>query len=300
MAAEALAPPSPGRLRAWVSALRPATLWAGVVPVLVGTSVAYSAGLFRPLPALAALLGSLLLQVGSNLVNDAADFLKGADGPDRLGPPRATQQGWLSLRAVVAGAALVYLLAALLGVYLLRQGGWPVALIGTAGILAGILYTAGPRPLAYLGLGEPTVFLFFGPAAVCGTVWVQGHAVPAAAWLAALPVGLLVTNILVVNNLRDAPTDARVHKRTFAVRYGPVATRRLYGLLLLLAFLAPALAATLLGRPGWLVALLAAPSAWAQWRGVAHKEGRALNAHLGGAARLVLLFGLLLSVGILL
>ncbi len=177
--------------------------------MLVGSAAAARAGALRPGLALVALATALALQVGANLVNDWADFRRGADGPDRLGPVRVTQAGLLAPRAVARGGILAFTVAATLGLVLIAAGGWPVALAGAAAIAAGVAYTAGPWPLAYHGLGEVFVFLFFGPVGVCGTELVQAGRVSPAALAASLPVGLMASAILVVNNVRDVDGDRR-------------------------------------------------------------------------------------------
>ncbi len=288
--------PSPAR--AWWLAARPATLWAGAVPVGVGTAVALEAGVFAPRPALAALAGALLIQVGCNLANDTFDFARGADTPDRLGPARATQQGWLTPRQVARGAGVALFLALLVGVYLVAVGGWPILWVGIASLVSALAYTGGPFPLGYHGLGDLFVLVFFGFVAVCGTVWVQGLVVPSTALYAALPVGTLATAILVVNNLRDRHTDAVAGKNTLAVRMGARATRLQYVLLVAVAYGVLPLGWALgdLHR-GWILPLLSLPLAWREIRGVLKQDGAALNAHLAGTARLELVFGLLLALG---
>jgi 1,4-dihydroxy-2-naphthoate octaprenyltransferase len=218
-------------------AARPKTLPAAVAPVAVGIAVAVRDGSFAPLPALAALAGALLLQVGVNLANDYFDFKKGVDTAGRKGPLRVTQAGLISPDDVRLGMALVFLLAALVGVYLVAIGGWPILLVGTASILAALAYSGGPWPIASHGLGDVFVFLFFGLAAVCGTYYVQALALTPFAVTAAVPPGLLITAILVVNNLRDIETDSKVGKRTLAVRLGPRGTLAEYAALVAGAYL---------------------------------------------------------------
>ena len=291
----------PKGLRVWWLAIRPATLWAAVVPVGVGTAVAFSEGLFQALPAIAALAGAMFIQVGTNLANDYFDFQSGADTEQRLGPARATQRGWLAPRQVALGAATALVIAAGIGSYLVAVGGWPIALVGVASLVLAVCYTGGPFPLAYHGLGDVFVLVFFGFVAVCGTVWVQGAHVPGTAWLAAVPVGTLATAILVVNNLRDRHTDAVAGKRTLAVRLGAAATRREYAILLCIAWaVGPIAWATGAGGAGWMLPWLATPLAIRELRGVYSKDGARLNEHLGGTARLELIYGFLLGVGIVL
>ena len=219
-----LPPAFPSPARAWWLALRPRTLSVGAVPVVVGTAVALAEGRARLLPALAALLGALSLQVGSNLVNDYADFERGADGEARLGPARAASSGWFTPAQLRRGAALALGCAAVVGLYLVAQGGIWIAAAGALALVAAWAYTAGPAPLGYRGFGDLLVFVFFGLFAVTGTHAVQAQAFSAAALGSAIPVGLMATAILAVNNLRDLEGDAAVGKRTVAVRLGAVLT----------------------------------------------------------------------------
>ena len=291
----------PSRARAWTSAVRPRTLAAGAVPVAVGSALAAQAEAFMLWPALAALAGALLLQIGSNLANDVFDYLKGADDEQRVGPARATQRGWISTRDMFVGTGLVFGAATLVGLYLVSVGGWPIVVIGLAGILCAIAYTGGPLPLGYHGLGDPLVFIFFGPVAVLGTYYVQVGDVSWIAAAASASVGLLATAILVVNNLRDRHTDARAGKRTLAVRFGAQGARREYYALVGLAYAIPAgLAAMGLASLGWLLPWLSGPLALKRMRAVGTLDGAALNAELGATAQLGALFGALLCLGVLL
>ena len=290
--------PRPSILRVWWQTARPATLWAGVVPVLVGLGVAIGEDFWHSGGAIGALAGAVLLQLGTNFVNDYADFEKGADTAARLGPARARQRGWLSARALLIASAVVFALATAVGVYLIRLGGWPIAAIGGGGIAAAILYTAGPKPLGYLGLGDVFVMGFFGFAAVLGTHWLQTGAVSAAALWAAWPVGALATAILVVNNLRDRHTDVEAGKRTLAVRFGARFARLEYTVLVVSAYAVPALAIAAGHAPTtWLLPWLTAPMAWRTARAVWRSDGAALNPLLGATARLELAFGVLLAAG---
>jgi 1,4-dihydroxy-2-naphthoate polyprenyltransferase len=285
--------------RAWVLAARPGTLAAAVSPILVGSACAAAAGAFRPGPALAALFGAVLIQIGTNLANDLYDFKKGADTAERLGPPRVTQTGLLTPEKVRAGAIVAFALAALAGLYLLSVAGWPVVVIGLLSIVSGVAYTAGPRPLGYVGLGDLFVFVFFGLVAVCGTAFVQALRVPSLAWIAAVPVGALATAILVVNNLRDRVEDARAGKRTLAVRLGARGARLEYAVLLGLAY-AATLAVAAIERSAWgLLPLATAPAAGLLLRAVQSLDGAALNPYLGRTALLGLAHGALLAAGIL-
>jgi 1,4-dihydroxy-2-naphthoate polyprenyltransferase len=287
------------RAQAWGAAVRPRTLSAAVVPVAVGTAVAARAGHARPGVALAALATAVLLQVGTNLVNDWGDFRRGADGPDRLGPRRAVQSGWLTPAEVLAGAAIAFVAAASIGGWLVARGGWPIAAIGIGSLVAAVAYTAGPFPLAYHGLGEAFVFLFFGPLAVCGTELVQAGQASRLGLLASLPVGCLAAGILLVNNVRDVDGDRRAGKRTLVVRLGRRAGRALYAGAVGLAFLGATALAAWLSDPVVLLPWLAAPLAAAPLGAVVrHTDGPALNAALAATARLHLAFGLLLAAGL--
>lgn len=295
-----LSPSHPGRLRAWLLAARPQTLPAAVAPVVVGSAAAFAAGGFRWLPFLAALVGALLIQIGTNLANDYFDFRKGADTAERLGPVRVTQAGLLTPETVRTGMIITFGAAALIGVYLIAVGGWPILVIGVLSIAAGVLYTGGPWPLGYHGLGDLFTFIFFGIVAVTATAYLHVGAVPPLAWAASIPVAMLVTAIIVVNNLRDIATDRAAGKRTLAVIIGTRAARAEYALLVIGAFLAPPLL-WLGGLTGpWvMLAWLSAPLAIAPIRIMLTGEGRALNPALKGTARLHLAFGLLLALGMI-
>jgi 1,4-dihydroxy-2-naphthoate octaprenyltransferase len=295
------------RSQAWWLAIRPRTLPAAVGPVLVGVGLAIGDGVFRPLPALAALAGALLLQIASNLANDYYDFVKGYDRPDRQGPTRVALSGLISLAELRLGLILTLLVTAVIGLYLIRVGGWPILAVGVAAIIASVGYSGGPFPLAANGLGDLFVFIFFGLAAVVGTYYVQALTVTPLVWLAALPPGCLVTAILVVNNLRDIDSDRRVGKRTLAVRLGADGARQEYTLLLFgayaipLALLLAALMEDGFGLAGLLALLpwLTLPEAIRLRRIVSSAaDGPTMNRALAGTARLSLWFAVLFAVGL--
>jgi 1,4-dihydroxy-2-naphthoate octaprenyltransferase len=256
-------------------------------------------GAFQLLPALGALLGALLIQVGTNLVNDYYDFKRGADTAARLGPPRATQQGWLTPKAVITGALVCFGLAFLVGLYLVAVGGPVLLAIGLTSILAGYMYTGGPFPLAYNGLGDVFVLVFFGFVAVCGTYFLQVHSLSLLAVLCALPVGLLGVALLAVNNTRDAQTDQSAGKRTLVVRFGVGFGKGEYLACLIVSALVP-VALVLLGyTSAWvLLPLLAMPLAIPPARLVLSATGPVLNQALAGTARLQMVFGLLFALGL--
>ncbi len=294
----AMEQPTP-KSRAWILASRPRTLPAAVAPVAAASALAFYHGQFALYPALAALLGALLIQIGANFSNDLFDFQKGVDTSQRVGPTRVTQAGLLSQREVAAGTAAVFGLAGLCGVYLAWVSGWPVIVVGVLSILAALAYTGGPYPLGYNGLGEVFVFLFFGVAAVAGTFYVQAREAAASAFALSIPVGLLVVNILVVNNLRDIATDRASGKRTLAARYGEEWTRREYLAVVGLAYLAPALMALSGLLPAWvLVSWLSIPLAYRLVGSIWHDSGAALNRTLAATGQLELVYCLLLAAGL--
>lgn len=291
----------PRAWRALIQASRPRTLPASVAPVIVGSATAYAENGFRLGPALAALVGAVMLQVGANLTNDVLDFERGADTAERLGPLRVTQAGWLSPAQVKLAAAAAFAMAAAAGIYLASTAGWPVIAIGVASVLAAIAYTGGPFPLAHNGLGDPFVMLFFGFVAVCGTAFVQLGRAPALAWALSAPVGALITAILVVNNVRDIPTDRKAGRTTLPVVLGRRAGVIEYAALLALAQVAP-IVLFLSGAAGaWaLLPLLTAPWAAHLARTLARTEGPALNRTLARTAQLLLVYCALLAAGLVL
>jgi 1,4-dihydroxy-2-naphthoate octaprenyltransferase len=292
---------TPAGMRIWLMAARPRTLPAAIAPVLVGTSLAIDRGVFHPVSFAAALLGSIFIQVGTNLANDYSDARRGADTEDRLGPVRVTAGGLAPPSQVLLATYVTFGMAVLCGIYLVAVAGPELLLVGVASILAGVTYTGGPKPYGYEGLGELFVFLFFGVVAVVGSYYVQIQALPWQAFVLSVPVGLLAAAILVVNNIRDLETDRRAGKRTLAVRLGRERTRALYTGIVGGAFIAaivPWLAGSL---TAWLVlSWLAVPLAVPVVRTVRDRtDGPSLNGALAGTGILQLAFCLLLSAGIL-
>ena len=285
----------------WLLAARPKTLPAAAAPVLLGIALAYKNEVFAFIPALAAMAGALLIQIGTNLANDYFDFKKGADTTERLGPLRVTQAGLLRPEETRLVMWVAFGTATLIGVYLVWTAGWPVIGIGLLSIAAGIAYTGGPFPLGYNGLGDLFVFLFFGLVAVGGTYFVQAGTVTREVLLSAVPIGLLATAILVVNNLRDIDTDRKAGKRTLAVRLGVDRTRTEFAALLAGAYAVTfILALTGASPPGvlltWLSLMLAVPLL----RTVRKVRGKRLNEALAGAGRLELMFAVLFALGLIL
>ncbi len=293
---------APNPVRIWVMAARPKTLPLGVAPVLVGTALAGYMHVFHPLRFIAALLGSIFIQIGANLSNDYSDAHRGADTEDRLGPVRVTAGGLVPPRQVLIATYVTFGLAVLCGVYLIAVAGWQLLLIGVASIIAGVLYTGGPRPYGYEGLGEVFVFLFFGFAAVAGSYFAQVRDFSWESLVLSVPIGLIAAAVLVVNNTRDIDTDRRANKRTLAVRIGRERSRRLFASMVLLAYpvvLIPWVAGPL--RAWLLLPFLSLPIARSVIRIVAeHSDGPSLNRALAQTGQLQLVFCVLLSIGLLL
>ena len=291
----------PSAVRIWLMAARVRTLPAAIAPVLVGTSLALGAGHFDPFAFLAALLGAVFIQVGTNLSNDYSDARRGADTEERLGPVRVTAGGLVPPAQVLIATYVTFGLAVLCGIYLVIVAGPALLAVGAASILAGVLYTGGPRPYGYEGLGELFVFLFFGIVAVVGSYFVQVQELPWEAFVCAVPVGLLASAILVVNNVRDLDTDRRAGKRTLAVRLGRERTRTMYAAMLVVAFLTAPVCWWAGSMGAWLLLpWLSAPLAVRLTRVVRTRaDGPALNGALAGTGQLQLLFCLLFSAGIL-
>jgi 1,4-dihydroxy-2-naphthoate polyprenyltransferase len=293
---------APSGMRIWLMAARVRTLPAAIAPVLVGTALAGYQHVFHPLRFIAALIGAIFIQVGTNLSNDYSDARRGADAEDRLGPVRVTAGGLVPPRQVLIATYVSFGVAVLAGIYLIAVAGWELLLVGAASILAGVLYTGGPRPYGYEGLGELFVFLFFGIVAVAGSYFVQVTHLSWEAFALAVPVGLLAAAILVVNNFRDIDTDRRAGKRTMAVRLGRERTRVLYAAMIYGAYLLTPV--TWLFGPlkpwvllPWVTIVAAAPVV----RVVRNRtDGPSLNQALAQTGMLQLAFCMLLSAGLLL
>lgn len=288
----------PAGWRVWWTAIRPRTLPLAASPVLVGIALAWAEGTApRWLAALATLLAALLIQIGTNLHNDAADHERGNDRADRLGPLRVTAAGWASAAAVRRAAHLAFGAAFALGVFLAAVGGWPIVAIGLASLAAGYAYSGGPRPISHSPFGELFVLVFFGLVAVGGSHYLQSGAPTPRALLAGLAVGMPAAAVLLINNLRDRAADRAAGRRTLAAVLGPVASRHLHAALLLLPFgLLPFFAP----RPAAWLALAALPATVAVIRRCRQAEGVAFNGVLADTARAQLIFGFLFALGSLL
>lgn len=289
------------KTQAWILASRPKTLPAAAAPVLVATLIALKDGVFQFWPALAALVGALLIQIGTNFVNDYFDFKKGTDTEERVGPVRVTQSGLLSPKEVIMGTWIVFGLAVLVGIYILIIGGWPIFVIGLLSILFGYAYTGGPYPLSYNGSADIFVFIFFGFVAVGGTYYIQAGTISPQIYWASIPIGLLATAILVVNNFRDIEQDRVAGKKTLAVRFGKKRTQLYYFLLLGLTYVVPVIMWLSGLVTYWiLLVLLSLPLCFSLVKDILHKKGTALNETLAGTGKLELLYGILFSIGYLL
>jgi 1,4-dihydroxy-2-naphthoate octaprenyltransferase len=290
----------PSFLRIWMGAARPRTLPAAVAPVLVGTALAWHDHAVVWPAAVACLGFALLVQIGTNFANDYYDYIKGADTVERIGPRRAVASGWVTPEVMKSAMMAVFTLAFLVGATLLKFGGWPMLVIGVASIVCGIAYTGGPYPLGYNGLGDVFVFIFFGLVAVCTTYFVQAGEVSTSAVICAVGVGLLAANILVVNNYRDVETDQRAGKRTLVVRFGRRFARIQFGVSLFVALTIPVHLLLRGFAPLVLLPLGLAPVAWRHYnRLVEAKEPAELIALLGDTGKLLALYAILLSAGLL-
>jgi 1,4-dihydroxy-2-naphthoate octaprenyltransferase len=290
-------------MRLWLMAARPRTLPAAIAPVLVGTAAAVErVDDIRVGAFIAALLGSIFIQIGTNLANDYSDARRGADTADRLGPVRVTSSGLVAPRRVLIATWIAFAVAVAAGVYLATVAGVVILIVGAASILAGVLYTGGSRPYGYAGLGELFVFLFFGLVAVNGSYYVQLERLDWLPFGLSIALGCLATAILVVNNVRDIDTDSRAGKMTLAVRLGRQRTRNLYASLVAAAFVVVPVTLLATGTSAWgLLMLLAAPLVHRPLSAVMTRtDGPALNGALAGTGALLAVFSLLLTVGLLL
>jgi 1,4-dihydroxy-2-naphthoate octaprenyltransferase len=288
--------------RMWLGATRPKTLPVGVASVATGIALAIHLDGFRFLPALLAIATAVLLQIAANFANDALDFRRGADTAERLGPVRLAATGQATAEQVLIATGIVLALATACGLYLVIRGGWPILVLGLASLVCAVAYTGGPFPIAYKGLGEVFVFLFFGPAAVAGTAYVQMQRWEWEMLWFSLPVGLISAATLVVNNLRDIETDRRAGKRTVAVRIGAQATIAQYRAIWAIGLAAlPLFWAAGWLNPSWLIPFAASmPGVVMLWQAIAARTGRALNPILGATARNQLVYCLGLAAALVL
>jgi len=288
------------QLNYWLLTIRPKTLSISVAPVLVGCALAWKDNhLFDTAVAMACLIGAMLIQIGTNLHNDAADFERGADTADRIGPERATAQGWFTAKQVKRAALISFLCAFFIGIYLVWIGGWPIVALGLLSLLAGYAYTGGPLPIAYTPSGELFVFLFFGLAAVTGSYYLQTATLNWQVLVISAAIGLLAAAVLLVNNYRDLDTDQKANKKTLTFYLGRQWTKAAYTLFMLIPF---ALAAMLFSKAAyvWLV-ILVLPFSLVLIRHFHQKTpGPIFNEILANTAKHQLSFSLLLSIGLIL
>ncbi|MDD5240569.1 MAG: 1,4-dihydroxy-2-naphthoate polyprenyltransferase [Sulfuricella sp.] len=298
MTDSSLLTPHPSSFLVWWLAIRPKTLTISFVPVMVGSSLAYAeTGVIVWLPLLVALAAAMLIQIGTNLHNDVSDFERGADGSERIGPPRATASGWLAPAAVHRAAWACFGAAVLMGVYLVWYGGWPIFLLGLGSVAAGWAYTGGPRPIAYSALSELFVWLFFGLGAVMGSHYLQTLGLGRDAFVAAAMIGLFAAAVIVVNNYRDLDADGKIGKNTLAVRLGRTGSKLEYALLMLLPYLLlPALGHF---KGVWLPMLTLPWAVFLILRFWREAPGPTFNRILAQTAQLQLGFGVLFSMGLL-
>lgn len=287
--------------KAWILAIRPKTLTAASIPVMLGCALAYVYGYFQLIPAILCFLFAFLMQIDANFINDLYDFLKGTDREDRLGPERACAQGWITLRAMKAGIIITTLGAAVVGLCLLGYGGWEMIPVGVACIVFAFLYTAGPYPLAYHGWGDVLVLIFFGFVPVGCTFYVMAHGWNQSVTFASIACGLVIDTLLMVNNYRDREQDAVSGKRTLVVRLGARAGLILYFLLGLSAcwccfhFITIGKIYAALLPQVYLI-----PHILTTQRMARINRGKALNQILGETSRNMLIFGMLLTLGLIL
>ncbi len=290
---------TPSKIQSWILASRPKTLPAALVPVIVGSALAINNGRFIFIYSLIALVCSLLIQIGTNFVNDLYDFIKGADNEKRKGPLRVLASGLITIREMKIGIYLIFLIAFLLGLILVMKAGLFILIIGILSILAGIAYTAGPFPLAYNGLGDIFVFMFFGIVGTMGTYYIQAEKLSVISFLTSIPVGALITNILVVNNYRDIEEDEAAGKRTLAVIFGKNFARYQYVFLLLVSFMIPAILFFFYHFNFWiLLPLITLPLGYKLIVMIFRLEGLQLNKTLEMTAKFSALFGLLFATGL--
>ncbi|AOS83201.1 1,4-dihydroxy-2-naphthoate polyprenyltransferase [Chlorobaculum limnaeum] len=288
----------PSAFQAWMLAIRPKTLPAGAMPVVVGSALAFANGVFKPLPALVALICALGIQIATNFINEIYDFRKGADTSERLGPTRTVAAGIITERTMTRVSITLGVSVFVLGMYLVAIGGWPILLIGVLSLLFAWAYTGGPFPIAYSGLGDVFVFIFFGLVAVGGTYYVQALTLTLPVLVAAAAPGAFSVCILLVNNIRDIDTDRKVGKMTLPARIGAPAARALYVALTVLAYLVPFYMFSAGYSPWCLLSLLSIPLAIGMVRTLYASEGRALNAVLAGTGKVLTVHGVLFSAGL--
>ncbi|MBN2570965.1 MAG: 1,4-dihydroxy-2-naphthoate polyprenyltransferase [Ignavibacteriales bacterium] len=288
------------KFKCWFLAARPKTLPAAFVPVIVGSALAFRENSFKFSVALVALICSLLLQIGANFSNDLFDFLKGSDKKERVGPMRVLATDLISKKEMAFGLIVVYSVCFLLGLYLVYLGSWIILIVGIFSILMSVAYTAGPFPLAYNGLGDVFVFLFFGIVGTVGTYYVQSLKLNYIVFLSAIPVGALITNILVVNNYRDIEEDRAAYKKTLAVRFGQLFSKIQYVFSIVFSYLSILIIYLIVENEYILLPIVSLPIAIILIKMIFTYTGKQLNKTLALSALFSALFGILLAIGFVL
>jgi 1,4-dihydroxy-2-naphthoate octaprenyltransferase len=289
------------KIESWFLATRPKTLLAAVVPVMVGSALAIYSGFFFLPYSIVSLLCSILIQIGTNYTNDLYDYLKGSDTKERKGPLRVLSAGLISVQEMKRGIFIVFLITFLLGLYLVYSAGWVILIIGLISIVAGLAYTAGPFPLAYNGLGDVFVFLFFGIVGTMGAFYLHHQEFTLLSFIISLPVGALITNILVVNNFRDIEEDRTAGKKTLAVILGNTFSKIEFNLLIFISFIVPVLLFSYYNFSYWIfLPYLSLPVAILLIKMLNEYKGTELNKTLELTAKFSALYGLLFSIGIIL
>ena len=291
---------NPSKFQIWILAARPKTLYAAVTPVIVGAAIAYSQKEFNFFTSVLALICSLLIQIGANFSNDLQDFLKGSDTDERVGPTRALSAGWVSRKQMERAIFIVNLIAFLIGLYLTYVGGWIILFIGIFCIIAELAYTSGPYPLGYHGFGDLFTFICFGVAGTVGTFIVNSHFYSNIALTASIPVGALITNILVVNNYRDYEEDKKSGKNTLAVKLGKTFSRYEFIFLLIISYAIPIIMYFQYNFTLWiLLPLISIPVAYRIISMLYKFEGKELNKVLAKTSQFAAIFGILFSIGLI-
>ena len=283
----------------WIITSRPKTLTAAISPAVLGSALAFSDGYFNILTFIVILITAMLIQIGTNFSNDLFDYLRGVDNADRLGPDRALQKGLVSKEEIQRAIIIIFIIAIIFGFYLAYLGGWPIVVIGLLSIFSGIIYTGGPYPLAYNGLGDLFVFIFFGLIAVSGTYYLHTGILSTTSIIAGCTIGALATAILVINNLRDINTDKKYGKNTLAVYIGQKLTKIEYIFLMIIAYSIPIYISYILGHKSAIyIIYFTLPISMRLILEILYKQGRDLNKTLEGTAKLLLLYTILFSFGI--
>ncbi len=287
------------KIKYWLLATRPRTLPAGLIPVILGSSIAYADGNFRLNLAIIIAICSVLIQIIANFINEIFDYKKGADTSERIGPKRMVASGLILLKEMYAGVIILIIITSILGLIIIYYSDLIILLIGVLSLIFAYSYTGGPYPLAYNGLADGFVLAFFGIAAVCGTYYAITLEMNMTVFIASFGPGLISTNLLGVNNYRDIDTDIIANKNTLQVKIGKNNSLKLYYFIMILAYLVPVILFIKDGYSSYLLPLLSIPFAIKLCKGIKIKQGAQLNEILGGTGKLIIYHGLLSSIGFL-